>query len=107
MNTKYVIYIAIVAVLLIAWYYRTNIYYSISPKVKSAKMVSPYVDDRIEGQIKQTMGRQMVIPFETSPSDRKTLTNIDMVIINNDKSFVLLSFFLSAIHISSVNEWQI
>ncbi len=57
MNTKYVIYIAIVVVFLIAWYYRASIYYSISPKVKSAKMASPYIDDRIEGQIKQTMGR--------------------------------------------------
>ncbi len=57
MNTKYVIYIAIVAVLLIAWYYRASIYYSISPKVKSAKMASPYIDDRIEGQIRHTMGR--------------------------------------------------
>ena len=56
-NTKYVIYIAIVVVLLIAWYYSASIYYSISPKVKSAKMASPYVDDRIESQIKQTMGR--------------------------------------------------
>jgi hypothetical protein len=49
----------------------------------------------------------MVVFFETSPSDRKTLTTVDIVIINNDKSFVLLSFFISAIHISSVNEWQI
>jgi hypothetical protein len=57
MNTKYVIYIAIVAVLLIAWYYRASIYYSISPKVKSAKMASPFTDDRIEGQIKDAMGR--------------------------------------------------
>ncbi len=55
MNTKFVIYIAIVAVLLIAWYYRASVYYSISPKVKSAKMASPYVDDRIEGQIKDTI----------------------------------------------------
>jgi hypothetical protein len=57
MNTKYVIYIAIVVVLLIGWYCRASIYYSISPKVKSAKMASPYVDNRIEGQIKHTMGR--------------------------------------------------
>ena len=55
MNTRFVIYIAIVAVLLIAWYYRASIYYSISPKVKSAKMASPYVDDRIEGQIKHAI----------------------------------------------------
>ncbi len=55
MNRKFVIYIAIVAVLLIAWYYRASVYYSISPKVKSAKMASPYVDDRIEGQIKDTI----------------------------------------------------
>ncbi len=55
MNTKYVIYIAIVAVLLIAWYYRASVYYRISPKVKSAKMASPYVDDRIECQIKDTI----------------------------------------------------
>ncbi len=57
MDKKYFIYIAIVALLLIAWYYRASIYYSISPKVKSAKMASPYVDDRIEGQIKDTKGR--------------------------------------------------
>jgi hypothetical protein len=57
MDKKYFIYIAIVALLLIAWYYRVSIYYSISPKVKSAKMASPYVDGRIEGQIKETMGR--------------------------------------------------
>ena len=55
MNTKYVIYIAIMVVLLITWYYSASIYYSISPKVKSAKMASPYVDDRIEGQIKHTI----------------------------------------------------
>ncbi len=55
MNTKFFVYIAIVAVLLIAWYYRASVYYSISPKVKSAKMASPYVDDRIEGQIKDTI----------------------------------------------------
>ncbi len=57
MDKKYFFYIAIVALLLIAWYYRASIYYSISPKVKSAKMASPYVDDRVEGQIKDTMGR--------------------------------------------------
>ncbi len=57
MDKKYFIYIAIVAVLLIAWHYRASIYYIISPKVKSAKMASPYVDDRIEGQIKDTMDR--------------------------------------------------
>ncbi len=57
MDKKYFIYIAIVAVLLIAWYFRASIYYSISHKVKSAKMASPYVDDRIEGQIKDTKGR--------------------------------------------------
>jgi hypothetical protein len=57
MDKKYFIYIAIVAVLLIAWYYRASIYYSISHKVKSAKMASPFTDDRIEGQIKDAMGR--------------------------------------------------
>jgi hypothetical protein len=55
MNTKSVIYIAIVAVLLIAWYYRESIEDSMSYKVKSAKMPSPFVDDRIEGQIKHAM----------------------------------------------------
>lgn len=55
MNTKSVIYIVIVAVLLIAWYYRESIEDSISHKVKSAKMPSPFVDDRIEGQIKHAM----------------------------------------------------
>ena len=47
MKTRHGIYIAIVAVLLIAWYYRASIYYSINPKVKSAKVASPFVDDRI------------------------------------------------------------
>ena len=55
MNTKSFVYIALVAVLLITWYYRESIKDSISHKVKSAKMVSPYVDDRIEGQIKDTI----------------------------------------------------
>jgi hypothetical protein len=57
MDKKYFIYIAIVALLLIAWYYRASIYYSISHKVKSAEIASPYIDDRVEGQIKETMGR--------------------------------------------------
>ncbi len=57
MNTKFVICIAIVALILIAWYYRDSIKDSISHKVKSAKMASPFVDDKIEGQIKHTMGR--------------------------------------------------
>jgi len=57
MDKKYFIYIAIVALLLIAWYYRASIYYSISHKVKSAKVASPYHDDRVEGQIKETMGK--------------------------------------------------
>ena len=57
MNTKYFIYIAIAAVLLIAWYYRENIKDSISHKVKDAKMASPFVDDRIEGQARHAMGR--------------------------------------------------
>ena len=57
MNTKYVIYIAIVAVLLIGWYCRASVYYRISHKVKSAKMASPYIDDRIEGQVRHAMGR--------------------------------------------------
>ncbi len=53
-------------------------------------MASPYVDDRIEGQIKDIIKGQMVIFIETSPSDKKTLTNIDIVIINNDQSFVII-----------------
>ncbi len=56
MNKKLFVYIAIVAVLLIAWYYRESIKDSISHKVKSAKMASPFVDDKVEGQIKNTMG---------------------------------------------------
>ncbi len=56
MNKKLCVYIAIVAVLLIAWYYRESIKDSISHKVKSAKMASPFVDDKVEGQIKNTMG---------------------------------------------------
>ena len=57
MDKRYFIYIAIVAVLLIAWYYRESIEDSIGRKVKSAKMATPFTDDRIEGQIKDTMGR--------------------------------------------------
>ncbi len=57
MDKKYFIYIAIAAVLLIAWCCRESIKDSISHKVKNAKMASPYVDDRIEGQIKYSMGR--------------------------------------------------
>jgi len=57
MDKKYFIYFAIVAVLLIAWYYRESIKDSIGQKVKSAKTASPYTDDRIEGQIKDAMGR--------------------------------------------------
>ena len=56
MNTKYFIYIAIAAVLLIVWYYYESIKDSISHKVKNAKVASPYVDDRIEGQVKHAMG---------------------------------------------------
>ncbi len=56
MNTKFVIYIAIVALLIIAWYYHESIVDSIGYKVKDAKVASPYVDDRIEGQVKHAMG---------------------------------------------------
>ncbi len=56
MNTKFIIYIAIVILLLIAWYYQESIEDSISHKVKDAKVASPYVDDRIEGQVIHAMG---------------------------------------------------
>ena len=57
MDKKYFIYIAVVAVLLIAWYYRERIEDSVGHKVKNAKMASPFVDDRIEAQVKDAMDR--------------------------------------------------
>ncbi len=55
MINKYFFYIAIPAVLLIAWYISDNIKDRIDQELKNAKMASPYVDDRIEGQIKSAM----------------------------------------------------
>ncbi len=60
MNTKSFIYILIVVVLLIAWYYRASIkdnIVSIVHNIHDVRKVSPYADDRIEGDIKQAMER--------------------------------------------------
>ena len=54
---KYFIYIAIVAILLIAYYYRESIEDSIGKKVKDVKFVSPYSDDLMEREVKDSMGR--------------------------------------------------
>ena len=54
---KYFIYIAIVSVLLIAYYYRESIEDSIGQRVKDAKSASPFTDDRMEGTIKDAMGK--------------------------------------------------
>jgi hypothetical protein len=57
MNTKSFIYIAIVAVLLIAWNYRASIENSIARNVKDVREASPFTDDRIEGEIDNALGR--------------------------------------------------
>ncbi len=54
---KYFIYITIIAVLLIACYYHESINDSIGQRVKKAKKSSPFTDYRIEGDIKDAMGR--------------------------------------------------
>ena len=50
-------YIAIVAVILIAWYYRASIENSIAQNVKDVRAASPFTDDRIESEIENAMGR--------------------------------------------------
>ncbi len=54
---KYFIYIAIIATLSIAWYYRESIEDSMGQKVKEVRNASPFTDDRIEGEIERAMGR--------------------------------------------------
>ena len=57
MIRKYFIYIAILSLLLIAWYYRASIEDSIDQNVKNVRNASPFTDDRVEGQIEHAMGR--------------------------------------------------
>ena len=60
MIRKYFIYITFVAVLLMAWYYRAGIKDSVDGiglKVKNVRAASPFTDDRIEGTIKDAMGK--------------------------------------------------
>ena len=57
MIKKYFIYIAILSLLLIAWYYRASIEDSIAQKVKNVRNASPFTDDRVEGEIERAMGR--------------------------------------------------
>ncbi len=45
------------SVLLTAYYYRENIEDSIGQRVKDAKLASPFTDDRIEGTIKDVIGK--------------------------------------------------
>ncbi len=57
---KYFIYIAIVAVLLIACYYRESIEDSIDSldqNIKNIRKASPFTDDQIDGVIQHAMGR--------------------------------------------------
>ncbi len=54
---KYFIYIAIISVLLIAYYYRESIEDSIGQRVKNAKSASPFTDHRIQGTINDAMGK--------------------------------------------------
>jgi len=55
-NTKFFIYIGVVAGLLIAWYFRANLKDIkddlVSQKQKTAKL-SPYIDDNLEVVVKQ------------------------------------------------------
>ncbi len=57
MIRKYFIYITIIAVLLIACYYRESIEDRIGQKVKNVRKTSPFIDERIEGEIEHAMGR--------------------------------------------------
>jgi uncharacterized protein (DUF2164 family) len=60
MIRKYFIYITFVAVLLIAWYYRAGIKDSVDSmgqKVKNVRAASPFIDNRIAGEIENAMGR--------------------------------------------------
>ena len=57
MIRKYFIYITIIVALLIACYYRETFEDSIGQKVKNIRNASPFVDDRIESQIENAMGR--------------------------------------------------
>ncbi len=54
---KYFIYIAIITVLLTAWYYRERIEDRIDQNVRDVRTASPFIDDRIEGEITHAMGR--------------------------------------------------
>ena len=54
---KYLIYIAIIAVLLTAWNYRESIEDRLGQDVRDVRTASPFIDDRIEGEIKHAMGR--------------------------------------------------
>ncbi len=57
MIRKGFICIAILAVLLTAWYYRVSIKDSIVHSVNDVRKSSPFTDDRIEGEIQQAMNR--------------------------------------------------
>ena len=57
MIRKGFICIAILAVLLIALYYRVSIKDSIVHNVNNVRKSSPFTDDRIEGDVKKAMGK--------------------------------------------------
>jgi hypothetical protein len=57
MIRKLFICIAILAVLLTAWYYRVSIKDSIVHNVNDIRKTSPYTDDRLEGDVKKAMGK--------------------------------------------------
>jgi hypothetical protein len=54
---KYFIYITIIAVLLIACYYRESIEDSLDQKLKDARSVSPFTGSQMAGEIQHAMGR--------------------------------------------------
>jgi hypothetical protein len=54
---KYLIYIVIVSVLLIAYYHRESIVDRISQKVKGAKMPSHITDDQVADTIKHARSK--------------------------------------------------
>ena len=54
---KFILYIVIVSVLLIAYYYRESIVDRIGQRVKGAKMPSHITDDQIADTITHTMSK--------------------------------------------------
>ncbi len=64
MIRKYIVYIVVVIVLLIAWYYRASIKDSlvhsakdVRKNVNTIREASPFTDNRMEGEVKKAMGK--------------------------------------------------